>query len=83
MREEERLAVERSLRGAGGSSKGKAPQWQLFLLSLESTGSPEVEEKVASPPRSKGKGQVLVQELDLREVTGVVCDLCKKKGIPC
>ena len=30
-----------------------------------------------------GKGWALVQELDLGEVTGVICDLCEKKGIPC
>ena len=66
-----------------GSSKGKAPWRQLFLSSSESAGSPEVEERVASPPRSRGKGWALIQELDLGEVTGVICDLCEKKGIPC
>ena len=35
------------------------------------------------PPRSKGKGKALVQEMDQGEVTGVSCDLCEKKGIPC
>ena len=38
---------------------------------------------MASPPRSKGKGRAPVQELDLGEVTGVICHLCEKKGIPC
>ena len=47
--EEEKVAVERSLHEAGGSSKGKAPQQWLFLSSSESAGSPEEEEKMASP----------------------------------
>ena len=58
--EEERVAVKWSLQEAGGSSKGEASWWPLFLSSSVSTGSPEVEERVASPPRSKGKGQVLI-----------------------
>ena len=53
------------------------------MSSSDSTGSLEEEEEVASPPRSKGKGKVLVQERDQGEVTGVSCDLCEKKGIPC
>ena len=87
-KEEERVAMENSLWKAEGSSKRKTPQRQLFLLSLESTGNleeeeeEEEEEKVASPPRSKGKGKAPVQEMDQGEVTGVVYDLCEKKGIP-
>ena len=38
---------------------------------------------MASPAKSKGKGKAWVQEVDQGEVTGVVCDLCDKKGIPC
>ena len=41
------------------------------------------EEEVVSPPKSKGKGKAWIQEVDQGEVTGVVCNLCDKKGIPC
>ena len=36
-----------------------------------------------SPPRNKGKGQVPALEEVLGEVTGVICDLCNRKEIPC
>ena len=35
------------------------------------------------PSRSKGKGRAPTQEMDQGEVTGIVCDLCAKKGVPC
>ena len=69
--------------GGGGVFQEEGPTVTTFLLSLESAGSLEVEERVASPLRSKGKGRAQVQESDLGEVTGVICDLCDKKGVPC
>ena len=35
------------------------------------------------PSHDKGKGRALVLEEVGGEVTGVICDLCEKKGIPC
>ena len=35
------------------------------------------------PPKDKGKGRALAPEEVQGEVTGVVCDLCDKKGVPC
>ena len=75
--------MERDLREVEGPSWERAPWQRLFLPSSDSAGSPEEEEKVESPPRDNGKGRAPVQETDQGEVTGVVCDLCFKKGIPC
>ena len=80
--QEERISVKQDLHKVRGSSKEKAPQQRLFLLSSESIRSPEEEEKVVSPPRNKGKGRAPVQETDQGEVTEVICNLCDKKGIP-
>ena len=55
---------------------------EAWMQAKEQVQVREKEERVASPPRSKGKGWVPVQELDLGEVIGVICDLCEKKGIP-
>ena len=35
------------------------------------------------PSRDKGKGHASVPEEVWGEVTGVICDLCERKGIPC
>ena len=62
------------------------PKATAFLLSLDSAGSPEEEEEeevTAGPSQDKGKGRVPVPEEVQGEVTGVVCNLCDKKGIPC
>ena len=40
-------------------------------------------ERVEGPSQDKGKGRALASEEVRGEVTGVVCDLCDKKGIPC
>ena len=37
----------------------------------------------AGPSKDKGKGRAPVLEEVRGEVTGVICDLCEKKGIPC
>ena len=66
-----------------GPSRERAPQRWLFLLSSDSAGSLEEEERVGSPPRDKGKGRVPALEEVLGEITGVICDLCNRKGIPC
>ena len=41
------------------------------------------EERVAGPSQDQGKGRALTSEEVRGEVTGVVCDLCERKGIPC
>ena len=80
-------AVEQDLRKEGGPSRERAPRRQLFLLSSsDSAGSPEeegMEVRVEGPSRDKGKGWALVSEEAWGEVTGVMCNLCDKKGIPC
>ena len=81
--EEERSTVEQDFHEVEGPSQERVPQRWLFLPSSDSAGSPEEEERVESPPRDKGKGRVLAPEEVLGEVTGVICDLCDKKGIPC
>ena len=84
MREEEdRLAVERDLCEEGGPSWERALWRQLFLPSSDSAGSPEEEEGVEGPSWDKGKGRVPASEEVRGEVTGVICNLCDKKGIPC
>ena len=55
----------------------------LFVPSPESVGSPEGEERPESPPLDKGKGKALVPVTEQGEITGVSCDLCERKGIPC
>ena len=42
-----------------------------------------MEVRVEGPSRDKGKGRAPVSEEAPGEVTGVVCDLCDNKGIPC
>ena len=37
----------------------------------------------AGPSQDKGKGHAPVSEEVRGEITGVICDLCEKKGIPC
>ena len=85
--EEERLAVEWDLHEEGVPSWERALRRRLFLLSSDSTGSLEEEEgmevRVEGPSPDKGKGRAPVSEETRGEVTGVVCDLCNKKGIPC
>ena len=55
-----------------------------FLAIIDSARSLEEEEEVtAGPSQDKGKGHAPVPEEVQGEVTGVVCDLCDKKGIPC
>ena len=81
--EEERLAVERDLREEEGPSRERVQRQWLFLPSSDSARSPEEEERVEGPPKDKGKGRALAPEEVQGEVTGVVCDLCDKKGIPC
>ena len=58
-----------------------------FLPSSDSAGSPEEEEgmevRVEGSSWNKGKELALASEEARGEVTGVVCDLCDKKGIPC
>ena len=73
----------RGLLSSETSARWRAPQRWLFLPSSNSAGSPEDEEKVESPPRDKGKGKAPAQGTGPGEVTGVICDLCNKKGIPC
>ena len=80
--------MEQDLCEEGGPSWERAPRRWLFLLWLsDSAGSPEEEEgmevRVEGPSQDKGKGWALVSEKAWGEVTGVVCDLCDKKGIPC
>ena len=82
--EEDCLAVERDLREEGGPSRERAPRRRLFLPLSDSTRSLEEEEEVmAGPSQDKGKGRAPVPEEVQGEVTGVVCDLCDKKEIPC
>ena len=82
--EEDCLAVERDLREEGGPSRERAPRRRLFLPLSDSAGSLEEEEEVmAGPSQDKGKGHAPVPEEVRGEVTGVVCDLCDKQGIPC
>ena len=61
----------------------EARLWAKYEARVAAEQAQREEEKVVSPLRSKGKDRVQVQELDLGEVTGFVCDLCDKKGIPC
>ena len=75
--------VERDLHEEGGPSRERAPWRRLFLPLSDSAGSPEEEERVEGPSQDKGKGGALASEEVRGEVTGVVCDLCDKKGIPC
>ena len=87
-KEEEHLVVERDLCEEGGPSWERAQRRRLFLPSLsDSTRSPEEEEgmevRVEGPSWDKGKGWAPVSEEARGEVTGVVCDLCDKNGIPC
>ena len=82
-KEEERLAVEQDFREEEGPSRERAPWRWLFLPSLDSARSPEEEERVEGPPKDKGKGRAPASEEVRGEVTGVVCDLCDKKGVPC
>ena len=42
-----------------------------------------MEVRVEGPPWDKGKGWAPVSEEAQGEVTGVICELCDKKGIPC
>ena len=85
--EEDRLVVEQDLREEGGPSRERALQRRLFLPSSDSARSPEEEEgmevRVERSSREQGKGWAPVSEEAQGEVTGVVCDLCDKKGIPC
>ena len=86
--EEEWLAVEQDLHEEGGPSWERAPRRRLFLpSSSDSAGSLEEEEgmevRVEGPSWDKGKGQAPVSKEAREEVTGVICDLCDKKGIPC
>ena len=82
--EEDHLTVEQDLHEEGGPSWERAPWQRLFLPSSDSARSPEEEEEVmAGPSQDKGKGRGLVPEDIQGEVTGVICDLCEKKGIPC
>ena len=81
--EEDRLVVERDLREEKGPSRERAPWQRLFLPSSDSARSPEEEEGVEGPSQDKGKGRALASEEVRGEVTGVVCNLCDKKGIPC
>ena len=82
--EGDRLAVERDLCKEGGPSQERAPRRWLFLPLSDSAGSlEEEEERVEGPSWDKGKGCASASEEVRGEVTGVVCDLCNKKGIPC
>ena len=82
--EEDCLAVKRDLRKEGGPSRERAPRRRLFLPSSDSARSPEKEEgEVPRPSRDKGKGRAPVSEEVQGEITGVICDLCEKNGIPC
>ena len=81
--EEDRLAVEQDPREEGGHSRERAPWRRLFLLLSDSARSLEEEERVEGPSLDKGKGRAPALEEVWGEVTGVVCDLCDKKGIPC
>ena len=85
--EEEDPVVERDLREEGGPSWERAPwRWLFRPSSSDSARSPEeegMEVRVEGPSRNKGKGRAPVSEEAWGEVTGVVCDLCDKKGIPC
>ena len=74
--------VERDLREEGGPSQERALQRWLFLPSSDSTGSPE-EKRVEGSSQDKGKDRAPASEEVWGEVTGVVCNLCDKKGIPC
>ena len=42
-----------------------------------------MEVRVEGPSQDKGKGRALVSEEAWGEVTGVVCEFCDKKGVPC
>ena len=75
--------MQRDLHEEGGPSQERALRRRLFLLSSDSAGSPEEEERVAGPSQDKGKGHASTSEEVRGEVTGVVCHLCEKKGIPC
>ena len=86
--EEERLAVERDLHEEGGPSRERAQRRRLFLpSSSDSARSPEEEEgmevRMEGPSWDKGKGRAPGSEEARGKVTGVVCNLCDKKGIPC
>ena len=63
----------------GGPSREKAPQPRLFLSSSDSARSLEEEERMASSPRSKGKGKVPVQEVDLGEAQGLSVTSVKRR----
>ena len=75
--------MEQDLHEEGGPSWERALWQRLFLPSSDSAGSPEEEERVAGPSQDKGKGHAPTSEEVRGEVTGVVCDLCERKGIPC
>ena len=75
--------MEQDLHEEEGPSQERVPWRRLFLPSSDSTGSPEEKERVEGPPKDKGKGRVLASEEVWGEVTGVICNLCDKKGIPC
>ena len=85
--EEGRLVEERGFHEEGGPSWDRALRRWLFLPSSDSAGSLEEEEgmevRMEGPSQDKGKGRAPVSEEARGEVTGVVCDLCDKKGIPC
>ena len=49
----------------------------------KSGGEEGMEVRVEGPSWDKGKGWALASEEARGEVSGVVCDLCDKKGIPC
>ena len=42
-----------------------------------------MEVRAEGSSQDKGKGRAPASEEAQGEVTGVVCDLCDKKGIPC
>ena len=67
----------------GGPFPGEGTAVAAFLPLLDSTRSPEEEERMEDPPKDKGKGRAPASEEVQGEVTGVVCDLCDKKGVPC
>ena len=75
--------MERDIRKEGGPSREQAPWRQLFLPLSDSAGSLEEEEGMPGPSHDKGKGRAPVLEEVQGEVTGVICDLCEKKGVPC
>ena len=79
--------VERDLREEGGPSWERAPRRWLFLPSSDSARRLEEEEgmevRVEGSSQDKGKGRAPASEEVWGEVTGVICNLCDKKGIPC